>query len=304
VLIEGSRWDWFEDSKIIWLSLIAGTSLIGFIIWQGSPWNSSPLIDLTIFRHQEFTFGFAVSFVAGFALFGSAFLIPAFTLEVLQFPARDAGVVLLPSALTVGVGLLTSGYVIQFLRAPPVVIVPFGIAIFMTAMWLLSGSNAESGYPDLVPMLLLRGFGMGLLFIAITIICLGDLAGAEIPHGVGLFNLGRQMGGLIGIAFLATFIAHHTALSRTAIVSNLDRGNPVAIQALQGMQQGLASRGMTPQQATSAALAALDRMVTGQAAAISFNEAFLSLALLFVVAVPCLLMIKGSLALALRHRRS
>lgn len=304
VLVEGSRWDWFEDSKIVWLSFIAGTTLIGFVFWQRSARNRSALIDLKIFRHEEFAFGFAVSFVAGFALFGSAFLIPAYTLEVLQFPARDAGLVLLPSALTVGLGLLTSGSVIQLLRAPPVVIVPFGIAIFMTAMWLLSGSNAESGYPDLVPTLVLRGFGMGLLFIAITIICLGDLTGAEIPHGVGLFNLGRQMGGLIGIAFLSTFLDHHMALSRTVIISNLGQGSPVVTQALQGMEQGFASRGMAPEQATSAALAALDRMVTGQAAAISFNEAFLSLALLFVVAVPCLLMIKGTLALASRRRRS
>ncbi|MDF3814337.1 MULTISPECIES: DHA2 family efflux MFS transporter permease subunit [Rhodopseudomonas] len=302
VLVEGSRWDWFEDSKIVWLSLIAAATLIGFIIWQRSARNTSPLIDLRIFRHEEFAFGFAVSFVAGFALFGSAFLIPAFALEVLQFPARDAGLVLLPSALTVGLGLLTSGSVIQFLRAPPVAIVPFGIAIFMTAMWLLSGSNAESGYPDLVPTLVLRGFGMGLLFIAITIICLGELTGAEIPHGVGLFNLGRQMGGLIGVAFLATFLDHHMALSRMVIVSNLGQGSPVVTRALKGMEQGFASGGMAPEQATSAALAALNRMVTGQAAAISFNEAFLSVALLFVVAVPCLLVVKASLVL-LGHRR-
>lgn len=303
VLVQGSRWAWFEDAKIVWLSLIAGAALVGFVIWQHSPKNTSPLIDLKIFRHEEFAFGFAVSFVAGFALFGSAFLIPAFTLQVLQFPAGDAGMVLLPSALTVGLGLLISGSVIQFLRAPPVVIVPFGIGIFMTAMWLLSGSNLESGYPDLVPILVLRGFGMGLLFIAITIICLGDLERAEIPHGVGLFNLGRQMGGLIGVAFLATFLDHHLAISRTALVSNLGLGSPIVTQAIQGIEQEFSSRGMSPEQAGSAALAALDRMVTGQAAAISFNEAFLSLALLFVVAVPCLLVIKASLALASRRRR-
>lgn len=43
-------------------------------------------------------------------------------------------------------------------------------------------------------------------------------------------------------------------------------------------------------------------MVTGQAAAISFNEAFLSLALLFVVAVLCLLVVKVSLTLFGRRR--
>ncbi len=303
VLVEGSRWDWFEDSKIVWLSLTAAVTLPGFVLWQRSGRNSAPLIDLKIFRHEEFAFGFAVSFVAGFALFGSAFLIPAFALEVLQFPARDAGLVLLPSALTVGLGLLTSGSVIQLLRAPPVVIVPFGIAIFVTAMWLLSGSNAQSSYADLVPTLVLRGLGMGLLFIAITIVCLGDLTGGELPQGVGLFNLGRQLGGLIGIAFLATFLDHHMALSRTAIVSSLGEGGPAVSQGLQGLEQAFANRGMGSEQAASAAVAALDHVVTAQAAAISFNEAFLSLALLFVVAVPGLLAIKGGLAFASRRGR-
>jgi DHA2 family multidrug resistance protein len=303
VLVEGSRWDWFEDTQIVGLSLIAGAALSTCLLWQLSPRNRSPLIDLGILRNEEFAFGFVVSFVAGFALFGSAFLIPAFTLQVLQFPARDAGLVLLPSALTVGLGLLTSGSVIQFLRAPPVIIVPFGIGIFMTAMWLLSGSSAGSGYADLLPTLVLRGLGMGLLFTAVTIICLGELTGAEIPHGVGLFNLGRQMGGLIGVAFLTTFLENHMAVSRTALVSSLGAGNPVLEQAQNAMVGELSGQGLLPQQAQVAALATLDRLVNGQAAAISFNEAFLSLALLFVVAVPCLIAVKISLTLLGRRRR-
>lgn len=303
VLVEGSRWDWFEDTKIIGLSLTAVAALSTCLLWQLSPKNYFPLIDLKILRHEEFAFGFVVSFVAGFALFGSAFLIPAFTLQVLQFTARDAGLVLLPSALTVGLGLLTSGSIIQFLRAPPVVIVPLGIGIFMTAMWLLSGSNAESSYPDLLPTLVLRGFGMGLLFIAVTIICLGDLTGDEIPHGVGLFNLGRQMGGLVGVAFLTTFLEHHMALNRTALVAHLGSGNWVLKQAQYEIVREFSGRGLSLQQAQSAALATLDRLVSGQAAAISFNEAFLSLALLFVVAVPCLLVVKITLTVLGRRRK-
>lgn len=297
VLVEGSRWDWFADAKITSLSVIAAAALCACLLWQLSPRNRSPLIDLTILRHEELAFGFGVSFVAGFALFGSAFLIPAFALEVLRFPARDAGLVLLPSALAVGLGLLTSGSLIQFLRAPPVVIVPFGIAIFMAAMWLLSGSNAQSSYPDLVPTLVLRGFGMGLLFITVTIICLGDLTGAEIPHGVGLFNLGRQMGGLIGVAYLATYLDHHIALGRTALVGRLGSGNWVVAQAQSQIAGQFPGGDVSLPQVHAAGLAALDGMVSGQAAAIAFNGGFLSLALLFVVVVPSLLLLRIGLML-------
>jgi len=148
-----------------------------------------------------------------------------------------------------------------------------------------------------VPMLLLRGFGMGLLFIAVTIICIGDLVGNEIPHGVGLFNLGRQMGGLIGIAFLTNLLDHHMALSRTALVDRLGSGNGLIEQSQGEIARALSERGLAAPQAQSAALAAVDRLINGQAAAISFDAAFLSLALLFVIAVPCLLLAKVGLKL-------
>ena len=46
---------------------------------------------------EDFCFAFIVSFVAGAALFGSAFLIPSFAVCVLAFRPTDAGLLLLPS---------------------------------------------------------------------------------------------------------------------------------------------------------------------------------------------------------------
>jgi len=108
---------------------------------------------------------------------------------------------------------------------------------------------------------------------------------------------------LIGVAFLTTFLDHHMALSRTALVDHLGSGNWVLKQAQYGIVGELSGHGLSAQQAQSAALATLDRLVNDQAAVISFNGAFLSLALLFVVAVPCLLVVKISLTLLGRRRR-
>src|SRR3546814_2870239 len=53
---------------------------------------------------------------------------------------------------------------------PPVATVPFGVLSIMVAMWMLSGSNGESGAADMMPAILLRGFGLGFLFLSITLI--------------------------------------------------------------------------------------------------------------------------------------
>ena len=46
--------------------------------------------------------------------------------------------------------------------------VALGILMIMAAMWMLSGSTADSGSADMMPAILFRGFGLGLLFLSIT----------------------------------------------------------------------------------------------------------------------------------------
>ena len=96
VLSQGSRWDWFEEPRILWLSVIGAAALLAFLGQQVLA-KGQGLLDFTLFKSSDFSFAFIVSFVAGAALFGSAFLIPAFALSVLAFTPTDAGLLLLPS---------------------------------------------------------------------------------------------------------------------------------------------------------------------------------------------------------------
>ncbi len=106
VLSQGTRWDWFEESRILWLTVIGTAALLVFLGRQAMT-KGQGLLDFTLFRSEDFSFAFVVSFVAGAALFGSAFLIPSFAVSVLAFTPTDAGLLLLPSgALFIG-ALLT-----------------------------------------------------------------------------------------------------------------------------------------------------------------------------------------------------
>ena len=63
----------------------------------------------------------------------------------------------------------------QFRRVPPVATVPFGILMIMVGMWMLSGSTSESGAHDMMAAILLRGLGLGFLFLSINLIAFSDL---------------------------------------------------------------------------------------------------------------------------------
>lgn len=295
VLTQGSRWDWFEEPRIIWLTLTGATALLAFLGRQAIA-KGRGLLDFSLFGPNDFTFAFIVSFVAGAALSGSAFVIPAFAVSVLAFTPTDAGGLLLPSGAPFIGALFFVAVLVQLRRLPPFATVPFGILILMTAMWLLSGSTSESGADDMMAGVLLRGLGLGFLFLSITLIAFGDLDGDRLAGGIGLFNAGRQMGGLMGIAALQTLTDHHVVANGAVLGAHVAAGTPAVIERLTGLTAMLATKGMDAAAAGRAAAGLLGRAVAGQSTVIAFDTAFNSVALLFVFAAPVLVAIKIAFA--------
>ncbi|MCY1514931.1 Multidrug export protein EmrB [compost metagenome] len=295
VFIQGSRWDWFEEPRILWLTVIGAAALLAFLGQQVLA-KGQGLLDFTLFNSSDFSFAFIVSFVAGAALFGSAFLIPAFALSVLAFTPTDAGQLLLPSgALFIG-ALLMAAYLMQARRVPPVATVPFGILMIMVAMWMLSGSTSESGTDDMMAAILLRGLGLGFLFLSITLIAFSDLNQRNLACGIGLFNTGRQLGGLMGVAALQTLIEHNVAANAVVLGANVTGGGAAVIERLTSTTAMLMVKGMDAAAAGRGATSLLDRVVTGQSTVIAFDTAFFAVALLFVIAAPMLVGIKIGLS--------
>ncbi|MBD9650241.1 MFS transporter [Ensifer sp. ENS09] len=295
IFSQGSRWDWFEEPRIRWLS-VAGVASLFLFLGQQALRKGTGLLDFTLFRSDDFTFAFIVSFIAGAALFGSAFLIPSFAVSVLAFTPTDAGLLLLPSGALFVAALLLAAFLMQVRRVPPFATVPFGILLIMLAMWMLSGSTSESGAADMMAAILLRGLGLGFLFLSITLIAFSNLDRRNLAAGIGLFNTGRQLGGLVGVAGLQTLIDHNVAANVAVLGASVTAGGQAVIERLAATAAMLSSRGMDAVPASRGAIALLGRAVAGQSVVIAFDTAFNAVALLFVVAAPMLVAIKIGLA--------
>jgi DHA2 family multidrug resistance protein len=300
VLSQGSRWDWFEEPRIVWLTLIGTVALLVFVGRQTIA-RRGGLLDFTVFLSADFSFAFVVSFVAGAALFGSAYLIPSFAISVLAFRPTDAGLLLLPSGGLFIVSLLVSAFLMQARHVPPIATVPFGILMIMVAMWMLSGSTSESGADDMMAAILLRGLSLGFLFLSIALIAFDKLENRNLASGIGLFNAGRQLGGLVGMAGLQTLI-HDSVVANAAVLgAHVTAGTPAVGERLGTMSTMLAARGMDAVEAGRAAVSLLGKAVIGQSTVIAFDTAFNAVALLFIAAAAVLVVIKIGLS---RHARS
>lgn len=292
LLNQGNRLDWLRSDTIVTLAVIAGVSVILFLLHSLSGKRDAKLLDLGIFGNGDFAFGFIASFVAGFALLGSSYLIPSFSISILRMTPIAAGALLLPSSLMFVATLFLTALLIRRLGMPPVATVPFGVLGLMCAMWMLSGSSSGSGIPDMLPAILVRGGALGFLFLSITLITMLNLGKAQLVYGVGLFNAGRQIGGLIGIAFLQTFIEDEVAQNRAVLAAHITPGNMEVIERIALTSRRLAAHGMEFSAATKASGAMIGKQLMLQASTIAFNTAFFSVVLFFLGAAPCLIISK------------
>ncbi|MFK5640188.1 MFS transporter [Brucella sp. ZJ1_1] len=292
VLSQGDRWNWFDERRVQWLTGIGVVTLCLFVGQQASRPEDERLLELCVFRSVDFTFAFIVSFVAGAALFGSTYLIPSFAISVLAFTPTDTGMLLLASSILFVFSLFLSAFVFQGLGVSPIATVPFGIVMIMIAMWLLSGSAGDSGMDDMMNAVLLRGLSLGFLFLSITLIAFGRMGARSLPAAIGIFNTGRQFGGLLGIACLQSLMTRNIAGNVSVLASHITAGYTAVGDRLGTTAAVLEARGMNTAAANQASKALLSKAVAYQSTVIAFDTAFFAIALLFVFAAPILIVSK------------
>ena len=234
VLEEGERYDWFDNAWIIRLTFIAVVSLVSFVFWELSPRNKAPILDLRVLKNRSLAGAVVLGLVLGFGLYGGVFIYPLFVQTILGFTPTATGLALLPGGICGR--LLQRGFDERIL-------ILAGMFVYMGAMWVLGHLTTQSGLGDTQTGLMVRGFGLGLVFIPISTVAFAGLQGAEIAQGAALYNLMRQLGGSFGIAVLNTYIVKMTAYHRADLVSHLHPGDPLFQQRIHGAAGALMANG-------------------------------------------------------------
>lgn len=290
ILEKGHEEDWFDSHVIIILTV---TAVVGFILflWREFTFRY-PIVELRVLKNGNLRIGTVMSFILGFGLYGSTFIIPLYTQSILGWTALQSGALMIPAALTTAfmmpfIGrLLTRG-------AKQQVLVSLGLLIFFVySFWGYKILTPDTGKSDFFWMLIVRGAGLGLLFIPITSLALSTLKGQEIGQGAAFTGMMRQLGGSFGIAAITTFIANQTTVHRAALSNHLDANNLDVQQRILALKASFVQKGFTPDAALNAAYKMLDSAVMKQATVLSYMDVFLYLGILFLVCIPFVLFVK------------
>ena len=290
VLEEGKRLDWFDSDLIKELSVVAGVGLALFLYWELRRGNKHPVLDLRVYKDKGLAASVALAFAQGFALYGMLFLFPQFSQNILGFSPTETGLVLLPQGLVIAVSVGVSSTAMEK-GADPRPVILTGLAVGAVGLWLLGHLTAASGIPDCRIALMTAGFGIGCLFIPLTLTAFAGLKGSEIATGSSLLNLGRQIGGSVGIAFLNTWVTNAAATARTGIVAHLSAGS-MLVDRQESIAHALIAQGYSHTDAQAAALRMIDSTVQAQASVIAYETAFLVSGTIFVLVLPLVFFLK------------
>ena len=288
VLERGERNDWFESQMIVTLTAVAALSLLLFLVRELT--TEHPVVDFRVLRHRALWVGCVFGCVMGVGLYGSTFLLPVYTQELLGWTAWHAGLAILPSSIATAIAMTVAGRLVM--RVGPGPLLGLGIAIFLAGLVGMGRWTLQSGFDDLFWPQVARGLGIGFMFVPLSTATLGGIPVRDVAQGAGLYNLCRQLSGSFGIAVLATMLDRRGTVHHAYLAEHVSLLDPAAVQRLEGMARAFVLRGLDLVDARHAAAQALDGLLQAQATMLAFEDCYHLVMLLFLLCVPLLVLLR------------
>lgn len=289
LLEKGQEEDWF-NSRLIVFSAVSSFLGFYFFIWRELTYRH-PIVNLRVLGNRELRMGTILTFVLGFGLFGSTFIIPLYTQSIMGWTATQAGLLLIPSSIATGLMMPVIGRLLQT-GIPQKWLVSLGYLIFFIYSYVAySILTPDTGEEHFFWILIVRGVGLGLLFVPITTYSLMTLHGKQIGEGAAFTGMARQLGGSFGIALITTYITRMQAQHRGDLVSNLSTVSENTQMRVQGLTQTFISKGFSPDVAEQKALKMMDLGISQQSAVLSYMDVFLGIGVVFLLCIPFVILV-------------
>lgn len=292
VLERGQEDDWFTSTSITSLTVI---SVLGFFffIWRELT-TKNPIVELRVLGNGNLRVGTILSFILGFGLYGSTFIIPLYVQSTLHWTPQQAGALMIPAALTTAFMMPIIGKILQK-GAKQTLLVAIGMVIFfMYSFWGYKVLTPDTPKDAFFWMLILRGLGMGLLFIPITSLSLSTLKGQQIGQGAAFTGMMRQLGGSFGIALITTYMARQNVVHKVILTSKMAFDDPAVQHRIDMMKRAYIAKGMAPDIALKSAYKALDYSLNNQAGVMSYMDVFMFIGVMFLLCIPFVLVVKDN----------
>ncbi|WP_428653256.1 DHA2 family efflux MFS transporter permease subunit [Runella sp.] len=289
VLERGEANDWFEDQSIFLCTILLFVSLTTFIWWELKIDN--PVVNLRVLKNRNLALGSILIFVIGIGLFTSVFMYPLFVQRIIGFTASQTGLLLIPGgAITLLVFPLVGRLISK--GVPPRYIATAGYIAFATFCYMMSTFDLNTSTSLFIGALVIRGIGLAMSNVPLINQSISTLTPKEMPMGIAITNMIRQIGGAVGVALTNTYIAQRLPLNAMNLSSHLQPGDMLTQERITTMSQSLISRGINPLDALQVTYGNLNMIIQKQALMLSYLDVFQMATLFFIITFPLLFLLE------------
>jgi DHA2 family multidrug resistance protein len=160
-----------------------------------------------------------------------------------------------------------------------------GLVVFALSMYLMSRLDSRAGAADLLVPQILRGIGMGFCFVPLSVAAMARITPAQMGQATGLFNLTRQVGGSLGVAWLASLLGSYRAAHQAHLVGYVTPYSDAVRSTVSAATSAATGTGLDPQ--TVGGMVLYTRVMKASAE-LAFRDMFLTIVILFLASVPLL----------------
>ncbi len=199
-LIRAQSLGW--TSATVLAALITGAVLLGlFVRWERR--TREPMLPMEFFARRSFAVTNVASLTMYFGMFGSIFFLSQFLQNVLGNTPLQAGLKMLVWTGATMVVAPLAGVFSERLGSRPFMVA--GLSLQAGALaWLASILSTHMAYSQMIIPFIMAGAGMALVFAPSANAILASVRADQAGQASGANNAIREVGGVLGVAVLAS----------------------------------------------------------------------------------------------------
>ena len=203
-LVRGNSVGW-ASPQIVTALLVGLVLVAAFVAWELR--TDAPMLPMRFFRNATFALANTASLFMYFGMFGSIFLLAQFFQTVQGYSPLGSGLRFLPWTLAPMFIAPLAGALSD--KIPAKNMIGVGLAMQAAALaWMASVATPTTPYSQLIGPFIVAGVGMALFFAPVANLVLSAVRPEEEGKSSGANNAIRELGGVFGVAVLASIFAH------------------------------------------------------------------------------------------------
>jgi EmrB/QacA subfamily drug resistance transporter len=208
-LVRGHGQGWTSPEIVI--SLVAGALVFAlFVLWELR--TAEPMLPMRFFQNRVFTLANVASLLMFFGMFGSIFLLSQFFQTVQGYSPLGSGLRILPWTIMPMFVAPIAGALSD--RIGGARLMGIGLTLQAGGLGSLAAiSTPTTPYWHLVVPFMVSGIGMAMFWAPVANVVLAAVRPEEEGKASGAQNAIRELGGVFGVAVLASVWSHYGSYS-------------------------------------------------------------------------------------------